>query len=434
KWDATLIFVTHDRMFLRRLATRILEIEQGRIFDWSCDYDTFLKRKEAALAAQEKQVALFDKKLAQEEAWIRQGIKARRTRNEGRVRALERMRGERRKRRDTESRVGLNIDAGQRSGNLVAVLDEVSFAHGDRQIVEDFSTVITRGDKVGIVGPNGAGKTTLLRLLLGRLHPDQGTVRSGTNLQIAYFDQLREQLDENATVQQNVGDGTDTVSMAGKRRHVLGYLQEFLFSPERARTPVKFLSGGERNRVLLARLFAKPANLIVLDEPTNDLDAETLELLEQRLVEFPGTVLLVTHDREFLNNVVTSVIVFEDQTVREYDGGYDDWQRARNNRVTETTTPPTRKTESASDSPSRQPPRKRQKRLNYREQQELLKLPEKIDRLEAEISQLHEAMADPRFYQRAGEEIASEHARLQDLEAELNGAYQRWETLEEQSR
>lgn len=434
KWDATLIFVTHDRMFLRRLATRILEIEQGQIFDWSCDYVTFLQRKEAALAAQEKQFALFDKKLAQEEAWIRQGIKARRTRNEGRVRALERMRRERRKRRDTESRVGLNIESGQRSGNVVAVLDDVSFAYEDRRIVEGFSTVITRGDKVGIVGPNGAGKTTLLRLLLGRLRPEQGTIRSGTNLQIAYFDQLREQLDEEATVQQNVGDGTETVSMAGKSRHVLGYLQDFLFSPERARTPVKFLSGGERNRVLLARLFAKPANLIVLDEPTNDLDAETLELLEQRLVEFPGTVLLVTHDREFLNNIVTSVIVFEDQTVREYDGGYDDWQRARNNRVTETTTPPTKKTAATSSSSSRQPPRKQQQRLNYREQQELLKLPEKIDQLEAEITKVHEAMADPRFYQRASEEIATEHTRLQDLEAELNGAYERWETLEEHSQ
>ncbi|MFW6171360.1 MAG: ATP-binding cassette domain-containing protein [Planctomycetota bacterium] len=434
KWEATLIFVTHDRMFLRRLATRILEIEQGRIFDWSCDYETFLKRKEAALAAQEKQVALFDKKLAREEAWIRQGIKARRTRNEGRVRALQRMRQERRKRRDTESRVGLSIEAGQRSGNLVAVLDDVSFAHEDRRIVEDFSTVITRGDKVGIVGPNGAGKTTLLRLLLGRLQPDQGTVRLGTNLQIAYFDQLREQLDENATVEQNVGDGHANVGVAGKRRHVLGYLQEFLFSPERARTPVKFLSGGERNRVLLARLFAKPANLIVLDEPTNDLDTETLDLLEQRLVEFPGTVLLVTHDREFLNNIVTSVIVFEDRTVREYDGGYDDWQRARNNRGAEATTPQTGRSETTSDSPAHQPPRKRQKRLSYREQQELLELPEKIDRLESEISGVHEAMADPRFYQRGSEEIASEHARLQDLETQLNGAYQRWEMLEEQAR
>lgn len=431
KWDATLIFVTHDRMFLRHLANRILEIERGQIFDWSCDYDTFLERKEALLAAQEKQAAAFDKKLAQEEAWIRQGIKARRTRNEGRVRALERMRHERRQRRGTESRVGLNIEAGQRSGKLVAVLEDVAFAYGNRQIVEDFSTMIMRGDKIGIAGPNGAGKTTLLKVLLGQLTPDRGHVRSGTKLQIAYFDQLREQLNENATVQQNVGDGYDTVWMSGKQRHVLGYLQEFLFSPERARTPVKFLSGGERNRVLLARLFAKPANLIVLDEPTNDLDTETLELLEQRLVEFEGTVLLVTHDREFLNNITTSIIVFEDQTVREYDGGYDDWQRARAKRMREASQQQTEKAETASTASSHEPPRKREKRLSYREQQELTKLPEQIDQLEAEISQLHEAMADPGFYQQSDEQIAGEHARLQELEAKLNIAYQRWEALEE---
>ena len=329
RWPATLMFVTHDRAFLRRLATRILEIDRGRLFDWSCDYDTFLVRKEAALAAEEKQNALFDKKLAQEEAWFRQGIKARRTRNEGRVRALKQMRAgaQQATRKDRHRQAGDSIGAAQRG--LVAAVDGISFAYGERTIVRDFSTTIMRGDKIGIIGPNGAGKTTLLRLLLGQLAPQAGSVRLGTNLQVAYFDQLREQLDEDATVQDNLGAGGETLSINGSSRHVLGYLQDFLFTPERARTPVRFLSGGERNRLLLARLFSKPANVIVLDEPTNDLDTETLELLEERLVEFAGTLLLVSHDRAFLNNVVTSTIVFEAGEVREYVGGYDDWLRQR---------------------------------------------------------------------------------------------------------
>ena len=286
-------------------------------------------RKEAALAAEEKQNALFDKKLAQEEVWIRQGIKARRTRNEGRVRALKQLRIERSKRRDKVGTAKLDIQAGQRSGALVAKVDGISFAYDDRPIVRDFSTTIMRGDKIGIIGPNGAGKTTLLRLLLGQLAPQSGSVRLGTNLEIAYFDQLREQLDEDATVQDNVAGGNETISLNGKSKHVLGYLQEFLFTAERARTPVRFLSGGERNRLLLARLFTKPANVLVLDEPTNDLDLETLELLEEQLVEYEGTLLVVSHDRAFLNNVVTSTIVFEPAGVREYVGGYDDWLRQR---------------------------------------------------------------------------------------------------------
>ncbi len=299
KWPAALIFVTHDRMFLRKLATRILEIERGRLYDWSCDYETFLARKEGALAAEEKQHALFDKRLAEEERWIRQGVKARRTRNEGRVRALKKMRQESQDRRKKTGDVRLNIDAGMRSGNLVTDVKELSFSYDDNPIVDGFSTRILRGDKIGIIGPNGAGKTTLLKLLLGQIAPQGGSVRTGTNLQVAYFDQLREQLDDEQTVQHNVGDGYDNVTVNGQSQHVLGYLQSFLFAPERARTLVRFLSGGERNRVLLAKMFAKPANTIVLDEPTNDLDAETLELLEQRLVEFKGTVLLVSHDREF---------------------------------------------------------------------------------------------------------------------------------------
>ena len=282
--SVTLIFVTHDRMFMRRLATRIFEIDRGRLFDWSCDYDTFVLRKDDLLAAEEKQNALFDKKLAEEEVWIRTGIKARRTRNEGRVRALEAMRRARGQRRSRESNVRMTIQEAQRSGTLVAELDQVTFGYGEHTIVSEFSTTILRGDKVGILGPNGAGKSTLLRLLLGRLEPTSGTARLGTNLQIAYFDQLRQQLDGESSVQDNVGDGYDTVNVGGKPRHVIGYLEEFLFSPDRSRTLVKFLSGGECNRVLLAKLFAKPANVIVLDEPTNDLDAETLELLESRLV------------------------------------------------------------------------------------------------------------------------------------------------------
>ncbi len=432
KWDATFLFVTHDRTFLQRLATRILEIDRGQLFDWSCDYETFLRRKEAQLTAQEKQDALFDKKLAQEEVWIRQGIKARRTRNEGRVRALERMRQQRHERRETARQVGLQIEEGQRSGNLVAHVAKISFAYGDRPIVQGLSTTIMRGDKVGIIGANGAGKTTLLRLLLGELAPQAGSVRMGTNLQIAYFDQLRGQLDEEATVQQNVGDGYDTVRVGGQPRHVFGYLQEFLFTPERARMQVKFLSGGERNRILLARLFAKPANVIVLDEPTNDLDAETLELLEQRLVEFPGTVLLVSHDRTFLNNIVTSTLVFEDQTVREYDGGYDDWQRVRQARLAEQAAP------TAKDTP-KQPPRKAiasadaTRRLSFKEKQELADLPQRIEQLETQIAALHEAMAQADFYRQDGQEIARRQTQLSELETQLAAAYARWESLEERA-
>ena len=287
-WPGTILFVTHDRTFLQKLATRILEIDGGRLFDWSCDYQTFLKRKEAALAAEEKQNARFDKKLAQEEVWIRQGIKARRTRNEGRVRALEKLRLERRERREKTGQAKIEIQEGQRSGRLVAEVSEISFAYPGLPVVENFSTLIMRGDKIGVIGANGAGKTTLLRLLLGTLQPQSGSVRHGVNLQIAYFDQLRQQLDEEASVQENVGEGSQSVLVNGKSKHVLGYLQDFLFTPERARMPVRFLSGGERNRVLLAKLFARPANVIVLDEPTNDLDAETLELLEERLVTYPG--------------------------------------------------------------------------------------------------------------------------------------------------
>ena len=326
----TLVFVTHDRIFLQRLATRIVEVERARLFDWTCDYATFLVRKEAALAAEAQQEALFDKKLAVEETWIRQGIKARRTRNEGRVRALERMREERRKRRTQLGNVRLQAQDAERSGNIVIAAQDISHRFGECVVLQDFKTTIYRGDKVGILGPNGSGKTTLLRILLGQLKPERGTVRHGTNLQVAYFDQLRAQLDPDKSAIENVADGKESVLINGRPRHVIGYLHDFLFSGDRARSLVRYLSGGERNRLLMARLFTAPANVLVLDEPTNDLDAETLELLEELLVDFSGTLLLVSHDRAFLNNVVTSTLVFEGSgQVKEYVGGYDDWVRQR---------------------------------------------------------------------------------------------------------
>ena len=428
RWSTTLLFVTHDRMFLRKLATRILEIDRGRLFDWACDYETFLVRKEADLAAEEKQNALFDKKLAEEEVWIRTGIKARRTRNEGRVRALEKLRLVRSDRRENTGKVQLAIQEAERSGTLVAQVNDVSFAYDERPIVSGFSTNIMRGDKVGIMGPNGAGKTTLLRILLGQLQPQSGAVRLGTNLQVAYFDQLRQQLNDEASVQDNVADGYDTVRVGNGSRHVIGYLRDFLFSPERARLPVKFLSGGERNRLLLAKLFTKPANVIVLDEPTNDLDSETLELLEDRLVNFAGTVLLVSHDRAFLNNVVTSTIVFENQGVREYFGGYDDWVRQRK---------PASARRANDSSPARAaarstalPPADGKRKLTFKERKELESLPTAIEQFETQIADLHQGMAAPQFYQQPGALIAAEQARLNLLEEQLAAAYHRWEELE----
>jgi ATP-binding cassette subfamily F protein uup len=436
RWPGTLMFVTHDRMFLRKLASRILEVDRGRLFDWSCDYDTFLVRKEQALAAEEKQDALFDKRLAAEEVWIRQGIKARRTRNEGRVRALEQMRRDRSQRRSAVGKVSMAIQEGERSGMLVAEVDDVSFSYGERPIVQNFSTSIMRGDKIGIVGPNGAGKTTLLRILLGQLAPQTGRVRLGTNLQVAYFDQLRGQLDEEQSVQHNVGDGYETIQFAGRPRHIIGYLKDFLFEPDRARTLVKFLSGGERNRVLLAKLFAKPANVIVLDEPTNDLDAETLEILEDLLVEFAGTVLLVSHDRAFLNNVVTSLIVFEGGNVREYVGGYDDWIRQRAAQAEDLKSaknarkPERAQTREAAPASRAGAAATKPRRLSFKEKQELQSLPKLIEQREAELRELHEAMARPDFYQQPGPEIAARQNRLKLISSELETAYQRWEELE----
>jgi ABC transport system ATP-binding/permease protein len=427
-WPGTLMFVTHDRAFLRKLATRIWEIDRGRLFDWSCDYDTFLTRKADALAAEEKQNALFDKRLAEEEVWIRQGIKARRTRNEGRVRALKAMRNERSQRRDQVGQAKLVIQEAARSGNLVCAVDNLSFSYDGRPILSNFSTDILRGDKVGIIGPNGAGKTTLLRLLLGQLAPEHGTVRLGTQLAVAYFDQLRGQLDGEKSIADNIAGGNDTVTIGGQRRHIIGYLQDFLFSPERARTEVRFLSGGERHRVLLAKLFTQPANVIVLDEPTNDLDAETLELLEQRLVEFAGTILMVSHDREFLNNVATSVIAYEDGGVREYVGGYDDWLRQRPAAATKAPEP--QRAASARREPSPETAAAAPKRRSYKEQRELDLLPATIEKLEAEIAALHEQVGAPSFYKQPAAEIAATQRRLKDCEAQLATAFQRWEELE----
>jgi len=436
--DVTLIFVTHDRMFLRKLANRILEIDRGRLFDWSCDYDTFLVRKEAELAAEEKQNVLFDKKLAEEEVWIRKGIQARRTRNMGRVRSLEQMRRTRSERRVATSRAEFVVQTARRSGVLVAEVDDISFAYEGRPIVKNFSTELIRGDKVGIIGPNGAGKTTLLRLILGQLEPQSGRVKLGTNLDVAYFDQLRRVLDEEKSVQENVGDSSDAVFIDGQARHVIGYLQEFLFSAERARTPVKFLSGGERVRVLLAKLFAKPANVIVLDEPTNDLDAETLELLEERLAQFTGTVLAVSHDRQFLNNVVTSTIVFEPEQfdaegtpqfgVKEYVGGYDDWVRQRPEPVKPPGAAAAKAPAKAAEKPAAEKSEGR-KKLSFKENQELEMLTRRIDELEKSIAGLHADMAEAEFYQQPKEAIARAQSQLKAAEEELERGLARWEEL-----
>jgi len=424
-----IMFVTHDRAFLRSMANRILEIELGRMFDWTCDYTTFLQRKEQAIATEEKQNALFDKKLAEEEVWIRKGIKARRTRNEGRVRALKAMREERQQRQKKTGTSRIQIQEAQRSGALVAECKEASFAWPDHPVFEDFTTTIMRGDKVGIIGRNGAGKSTLLKCLLGKLEPTGGSIRIGTNVEIAYFDQLREQLDEEKTVLDNVGGGSDQIEINGRNKHVLGYLQDFLFEPERSRTPVKFLSGGERNRILLAKLFARPANVIVLDEPTNDLDSETLELLEEKLMEFKGTILMVSHDREFLNNVVTSTIVFEAEGINEYVGGYDDWVRQTGGALVakaeikppKAESKPQKKDRSDSDAP---------RKLKYKERLELEKLPTEIDDLEQQIAAIHQAMADPEFFKGSGEKIAEAQKQLADHETKLAEAMTRWEELE----
>lgn len=440
RYSGTLIFVTHDRAFLQALANRIIEVDRGRLFDWTCDYQTFLQRRDAMLEAEEQQQALFDKKLAEEERWIRQGIKARRTRNEGRVRALKELREIRKQRRDKVGKAKMQIQEADRSGMLVSKADNVSFAYDGEPIIRNFSTTVFRGDRIGLIGPNGVGKTTLLKVLLNELEPQSGTIRVGTNVSVAYFDQLRAQLDEDKSVRENIGDGSDFVLINGQRKHVVGYLQDFLFSPARVQTKVSFLSGGERNRLLLARLFTKPANVLVLDEPTNDLDAETLELLEELLAEFSGTLLLVSHDRAFLNNVATSTFVFEgDGVIREFDGGYDDWLRQKPGTDT-VTAASEQKSKAATQSAQRSEttdsvsaPAKtasRPRKLSFKEQRELESLPKRIEEIENRQQELHALMADPSFYQKPREEIAAATEELEQLEEELMEKFDRWESLE----
>lgn len=425
-FPGALLFITHDRAFMRKLSTRIVELDRGRLTSYPCDYDQYLKRRQEFLQAEETANALFDKKLAQEEVWIRQGIKARRTRNEGRVRDLEKMRRERAERRNKIGKVDMKIAHGEQSGKLIVEAEDVAFGYEAHTIIKKLSTTILRGDKVGIIGPNGVGKTTLLRILLGDLKPQTGRVRMGTKQSIAYFDQMRDQLDEEASVLDNVSQGRERIEINGKQKHVMGYLQDFLFAPDRARSPIKALSGGERNRLLLARLFTKPANILVMDEPTNDLDIETLELLEELILEFPGTVLLVSHDREFLNNVVSSTLVFEnDGEVNDYVGGYDDWLRQR------AIAPKKDMNESGKKPvPTAQPKEKKSKKLGYKEQRELEALPRQIEALEAEIEQLHEKMAQPDFFQQEKEMITKTQATLKQAEERLKLSYQQWEALE----
>ncbi len=428
KLPCTLIFVTHDRRFLMKLAQRILEVDRGRLFDWSCDYETFLRRKEDALAAEEKQNALFDKKLAEEEAWIRQGIKARRTRNEGRVRALESLRVQRRARQEQMGIVRMQIDSGERSGMLVLKAEQASFGYDDQAVVRDVSLTVMRGDKVGILGKNGVGKSTLLKGLLGQLPTLAGSVRHGTRLDVAYFDQTRAQLDPQQTAEEAVGEGKSIITVGGRSRHIIGYLQDFLFTPTQARSPIRFFSGGQRNRLMLAKMFAKSANLLVLDEPTNDLDSETLELLEANLVEYDGTVLLISHDREFLNNVVSSTLVFENGSVREYVGGYDDWLRQRAPSLETAENDVVKPRVSGGSTPPTSAPKP--KKLTFKEQRELSALPDLIHHLEHQQSEIHTMLASEQFYKQPNEQITQVTEQLARLSQQIHDAFARWEELE----
>ena len=404
------------------MATRIVELDRGKITSWPGNYDTYIKTKEERAVIEEQQNALFDKKLAQEEVWIRQGIKARRTRNEGRVRALESLRKERSERLNKVGNVNLQIEKGSNSGKIVAVAEDISKSFGDKVIVKSLTTKIMRGDRIGILGPNGVGKSTLLKMLLGELKPDTGSVELGTKLSVAYFDQQRAVLDPEKTVADNLNFGSDTITINGKSRHVMSYLQDFLFPPARVRSPVKSLSGGERNRLLLARLFIQPANLLVLDEPTNDLDVETLELLEELLCNYDGTLILVSHDRTFLDNVVTSTLAFEGNgVVNEYVGGYEDWLRQSRTRPTPTQTKKADKKETK--------PEKKKTKLSYKDQYELDTLPQKIESLESEQTEIQNQIAEPDFYQQDKKEVDKTLSRLSELEKELESTYERWEEL-----
>ena len=416
-------------MFLQNVATRIVELDRGRLNSWDCDYRTYLQRKEAALAAEEAEDARFDKRLAAEEIWVRQGVKARRTRSESRVRRLVTMRKERVQRQELAGKARMDIDSGELSGRLVIEAEHVSASWESQTIIRDFSVRILRGDRIGIVGPNGAGKSTLIKILLGIMMPDSGSVERGTNLQVAYFDQHRASLDPERTVMDNVTDGKDNVTINGRSRHVIGYLQDFLFSPQRSRTLVKSLSGGEKNRLMLARLFAQPANLLVLDEPTNDLDMETLDMLEDVLSIYEGTLLVVSHDRTFLDNVVTSTLVFEgDGRISEYLGGYQDWMAKRS--LNETNRAPRERPKVSAIAQVMNDAPQRGRKLSYKEQRELEGLPERIESLETEQSQLQQLIASADFYRRDKLEITHTLERVEGLKQELDEAYSRWDALD----
>ncbi|HEV8398046.1 MAG TPA: ATP-binding cassette domain-containing protein [Vicinamibacterales bacterium] len=438
-YAGTVVFVTHDRVFLQNVATRIVELDRGRLSSWPGDYANFVRRKDEWLSAEAVRQEKFDKKLAEEEAWLRQGIKARRTRNEGRVRALMAMRAERAAWRAQTGTVRLQADASERTGRMVFEAERLSKSFGDTAVARNVTLRVVRGDRIGLIGPNGSGKTTLLRLLLGELPPDSGEVRHGANLQVAYYDQLREQLDPDRTVVDTIGDGRETVTINGREQHVHGYLRDFLFPPERAQSPVRALSGGERNRLLLARLFTRPANVLVLDEPTNDLDIETLELLESLLAEWPGTLLLVSHDRAFIDNVVTSTLVFEGQgRIREYVGGYEDWLRQRPQfveadlqvRLGHPAAPAAGEPNLSAGALAKAEGSPLRKKASYKEQQELLALPGRIEKLELEQQQLHAAVAAPAFYKEPAETIARTLARLDAIDQELLDALARWDELD----
>lgn len=444
RFDGALVFVTHDRAFLQRVAQRIAELDRGQLTRWDCDYRTWLERREVLLEAEEKRWAHEDRVLAEEEAWIRRGIKARRTRNEGRVRALERLREQRAARRTRIGTASIGIQEAEKSGRRVIVAEDVAFSYdGEAPIIRDFSATITRGDRVGLIGPNGAGKTTLLKLLLDQLKPTEGSVEHGTSLEVAYFDQHREQLDGDQSVAESVGFGSDHVGTGDQRRHVMSYLSDFLFTADVARQPVRALSGGERNRLLLARLFTKPANLLVLDEPTNDLDLDTLELLESRLQDFAGTVLVVSHDREFLDNLCTSVLVFGADgaapgVVQEHVGGYSDWKRVAD-RQAEKREAASAASEARSASPadsgasptSGKTSTPGPKKLGFNEKYELEQLPGRIEELEADLAELHSRMSEPDFYTRDADAIKAVMERVSAFEAEIEAAVERWAELEE---
>ena len=424
KWEGSLLFISHDRRFMDNLATRFIEIDRGQLTEFNCNYATYLQRKEEILEIEDRQNALFDKRLSQEEIWIRQGIKARRTRNEGRVRALESMRREYADRRKRQGTARMDIQQADRSGKIVAEAQNISFAfEGDQQpVVCDFSTLIQRGDKVGLIGRNGVGKTTLIKLLLSELTPQQGSIKTGTNLSAAYFDQYRSALDEEKSVQDNVSGGRDMLEIGGKPKHVISYLQDFLFAPERCRQPVKALSGGERNRLLLAKLFTQPSNVLVLDEPTNDLDIDTLDLLEELLIDYRGTIILVSHDRAFLNNVVTSTLVFEGNgKINQYIGGYDDWLRQRKTEQPISSQQPAKVQAKATTT---------SKKLSYKDQRELDNLPQEIENLEMQIADISEQISQPDFYKGDRAATAKTEIQLSELQQQLSHCYERWELLE----